>query len=246
MRYATKTADDQVGRIIKALKDSGELDSTLVVLTADHGSVAAAPGHWHGDFEPENDYGYYNWYYGDAENDDPYDRPQAALQPLIDTGKIGLSYSDSMLSVWLNDQSPATVAQVAAVMKKLPDVTAVWRRDGNHFLRVTRVRHDRMTKGESKWFDRRAQALVDTEAADYGPDLIATLPDNTTYSVLGDHGGIQRASQRIPIVFAGADLSGKDIDAEVKSVDIMPTILKAMGIKPTYPMDGKAYALPRR
>ena len=51
--------------------------------------------------------------------------------------------------------------------------------------------------------------------------------------------------QQIPIVFAGANLSAKDLRAEVTSVDIMPTILRAMGIKPTYAMDGTAYTLPR-
>jgi hypothetical protein len=99
--------------------------------------------------------------------------------------------------------------------------------------------------GERSWFERRAQELVDTQAAPYGPDLIATLPDNTTYSVLGDHGGIQRAAQRIPIVFTGANLSSEDLQPAVRSVDIMPTILKAMGIAPTYAMDGTAYILPR-
>ena len=89
------------------------------------------------------------------------------------------------------------------------------------------------TKAERQWFDKHAQELVDTQAAPYGPDLIATLPDNTTYSVAGDHGGIQRAAQEIPIVFAGAGLSDKDVKAPVRSVDIMPTILKAMGITPT-------------
>ena len=246
MKFAAATADAQVGRIMDALEESGELDSTLVVLTADHGSVAAAKGHWHGDFEPVNDYGYYNWYYGDPENDVPYDQPQEALQPLIDTDNVGLSYSDSSLNVWLKDQSPAAVAEAAGIMRTLPDVTAVWRRGGDHFDRVTPVRWDRMTSGaEKSWFARKAQELVDTQAAAYGPDLVATLPDDTTYSVLGDHGGIQRASQQIPIVFAGANLSGKDLHAEVRSVDIMPTILKAMGITPTYAMDGTAYALPR-
>jgi len=247
MAYATATADAQVGRIIQALEDSGELDSTLVVLTADHGSVAAAEGHWHGDFEPVNDYGYYNWYYGDPENDVAYDQPQAALQPLVDTGKVGFSYSDSSLNVWLNDQSPAAVKQVAAVMKGLPDVTAVWRRHGDHFDRVTPVRWDRMgSRGEKAWFARKARELVNTQAADYGPDLVATLPDNTTYSVLGDHGGIQRSTQQIPIVFAGAGLSSRDLKAEVNSIDIMPTILRTLGISPTYRMDGKAYQLPTR
>lgn len=110
MQYATETADAQVGRIMDALKASGELDNSLVVLTADHGSVAAADGHFHGDFEPENDYGYYNWYYGSPLNDVPYLRPQGALLPLINgtddgTGatNIGFSYSDSSLNVWLKN-----------------------------------------------------------------------------------------------------------------------------------------------
>ena len=253
MEHATETADAQVGRIIQALADSGELDNTLVVLTADHGSVAADEGHFHGDFEPENDYGYYNWYYGSPANDAPYLRPQDALLPLVEgtddgTGatNVGLSYSDSSLNVWLKDQSPAAVAEAAAIMEDLPDVTAVWQRDGDHYVRVTSVRWDRMHGAEKLWFARKAQELVDTQAAAYGPDLVATLPDDTTYSVLGDHGGIQRTSQQIPIVFAGANTSHHDLRAEVRSVDIMPTILRAMGITPTSAMDGVAFELPTR
>jgi hypothetical protein len=246
MKYATATADAQIGRIMAALEESGELDDTLVVLTADHGSVAAAKGHWHGEFEPENDYGYYNWYYGDPENDIFYNRPQDALKPLIVTNNVGLSYSDSSLNVWLKDRKPSLVTEAAGIMRTLPDVTAVWRRKGDHYVRVSPVRWGRMSPGgERTWFQRKAQELVDTQAAPYGPDLVATLPDDTTYSVLGDHGGIQRTSQRIPIVFAGANLSGDDVREPVRSVDIMPTILKAMGITPTYPMDGTAYRLPK-
>ncbi|MFD1947362.1 alkaline phosphatase family protein [Nocardioides aestuarii] len=246
MEFATATADAQVGRIMDALEESGQLDSTLVVLTADHGSVAADEGHWHGDFEPENDYGFFNWYYGDPENDIFYNRPQEALQPLVDTGNVGFSYSDSSLNVWLTDQSPAATREAAAVMRTLPDVTAVWHRNGDHFDRVTPVRWKLMrSPGEKAWFSRKAQELVDTQAADYGPDLVATLRDDTTYSVLGDHGGIQRSTQQIPIVFAGGGLSSKDLRAEVRSIDIMPTVLRTLGIEPTYDMDGKAYWLPR-
>ena len=154
MQYATATADAQVGRIMDALEDSGELDSTLVVLTADHGSVAAADGHLHGDFEPMNDYGFFNWYYGDP-------RERRLLQPAaggpaaarIDTGNVGLSYSDSSLNVWLKDQSAATVDEAAAIMEDLPDVTAVWRRDGDHYDRVSPdpVGPDALG-GEKAWF----------------------------------------------------------------------------------------------
>jgi predicted AlkP superfamily pyrophosphatase or phosphodiesterase len=241
---AAATADEQVGKIMAELDELGELDNTLVVLTADHGSVSGV--HFYGKQVATRDYGFFNWYYGNAENDPvTYDQPQDALLPLIGTGKVGLSYNDSMLSEWLNDQSRSAVNATAAVMKDLPGVTAVWRRNGSRYQLASPVRWDLMTtKAERDWFSAHAQELVDTQAAPYGPDLIATLPDNTTYSVAGDHGGIQRAAQLIPIVFAGAGLPSTDITAPVRSVDIMPTILKAMGIAPTFPMDGIAYRLP--
>ena len=246
MAAATAEADRQVGKLMAELKARGELDNTLVVLTADHGSVAGKQ--FYGKQVATKDYGYYNWYYGNVENDlVTYDKPQDALLPLVNTGNVGLSYSDSMLRVWLKDQSPVKVDQAAAVMQSLPAVTAVWRRNGDHYDRVSPVRWDRMRSGgERHWFSDKAQELVDTEAAVYGPDLIATLPDDTTYSVAGDHGGIQRAAQQIPIVFAGAGLSSKDLRSEVRSVDIMPMILRAMGIAPTFPMDGVAYELPTK
>jgi predicted AlkP superfamily pyrophosphatase or phosphodiesterase len=242
---AAATADAQVGKIMAELKARGELDNTLVVLTADHGSVAGK--HFYGKDVATRDYGYNNWYYGDAENADPYTLPQDALLPLVATNNVGLSYSDSMLRVWLEDQSASSVAAAVAAYRGMPAVTAVWRRDGDHYTRVTPVRWDLMKSGgERRWFRKHAQELVDTEAAVYGPDVIATLPDDTTYSIHGDHGGIQRASQQIPIVFAGAGLSGKDLQGPVRSVDILPTILQAMGITPTHSMDGIAYTLPTK
>ena len=48
MDAATATADEQVGRIMAELEAQGELDNTLVVLTADHGSVAGRQ-HFHGE-----------------------------------------------------------------------------------------------------------------------------------------------------------------------------------------------------
>jgi predicted AlkP superfamily pyrophosphatase or phosphodiesterase len=256
LAFAAATADTQVGRIMDALEQSGELDNTLVVLTADHGSVSVktppdgtvTDPNFHGTVCTSGppDCGLFNWYYGDAENDSTtYNQPQAALQPLIATGNIGLSYTDSMLSEWLTKQTGAKVDQAAAIMKDLPGVTAVWRRNGNSYTRVSPVKWDLMTsQAERDWFTAHAQELVDTQAAPYGPDLVATLPDDTTYSVAGDHGGIQRAAQQIPIVFAGAGLSSTDITGPVRSVDIMPTILKAMGITPTFKMDGIGYRLP--
>ena len=111
---------------------------------------------------PTRDYGYYNWYYGDAENDlVTYNQPQDALLPLVNTGNVGLSYSDSMLRVWLKDQSPAKVNEAAAAMQSMAAVTAVWRRHGDHYDRVSPVRWDRMKH-------RRRAGLVRRQGAGAG------------------------------------------------------------------------------
>ncbi len=42
-----------------------------------------------------------------------------------------------------------------------------------------------------------------------------------------------------------AGVGSKDLSGGVRSVDIMPTILKTMGIKPMHKLDGRAYELPK-
>jgi arylsulfatase A-like enzyme len=71
------------------------------------------------------------------------------------------------------------------------------------------------------------------------------VADNTTYSVAGDHGGIQRATQQIPIIFAGGGVSRTDLREPIRSVDIMPTVLRHLGIPVSHPMDGIGYELPQ-
>lgn len=243
MENATAVADAQIAKIMDHLEASGELDNTLVVLTADHGSV---PGrHFHGINDGTINGGFTNWYYGEGANG-TYLKPQPALQPLVDTGNLAQGYSDSQLAYWLKDTSPVKVKEAAAIVRRMPDVSAVWIRHGDHYDRFGKAFRDRMTKAEWAWFQRWAKRLVDTAAAPTGPDIIGTLVDDTTYSVAGDHGGIQRRTQQIPIVFAGAGLGPRDIGAPVRSVDIMPTLLAELGLEPTSDLDGKAYDLRRR
>jgi len=242
LKASAEVADEQVGKIVGYLRSSGQLDDTIVVLTADHGSV---PGrHFHG--VDAAGQGYYNWYYGTMQNDE-YKKPQKALQPLVATGNLAMSYSDSMVRAWLKRRSPAKLKEAVGVMAGMPGVSAVWVRHGRHFDRASPVRWGRMpSRGERQWFKAKAQELLDTTAAKYGADVIATLVDDTTYSVAGDHGGIQRRSQQIPIVFAGGGVGSRDLTGGVRSVDIMPTVLRAMQIRPTHRLDGRAYALPTR
>ena len=239
---ALKVADQQVGRVLDDLRSTGRLDDTLVVVTSDHGII---PGRrFHGVDDGSEDRGFLNWYYG-SSNTSEYLDPQPALRPLVATGNVGLTYSDTMVRAWLKSRTPADKAQAARIMSRLPDSSATWVRVGGRFELASKVRYDRMGPGEARWFRRNAQELLNTAAAPSGADVVTTLIRNTTYSVAADHGGIQRNVQRIPIIFAGDSLSGRDLQARVRSVDIMPTILRAMGIEETHPTDGRAYRLPR-
>lgn len=242
MDNATAVADAQIGKIMSYLESSGQLDNTVVVLTADHGSV---PGrNFHGINDGTINGGFTNWYYGVGANG-TYNKPQPAIQPLVDTGNLAQSYNDTQLAFWLKDNSRAKAREAARIVREMPDVSAVWVRHRNHYDQFGRAFNDRMTRAERQWFHRWAKRLVNTAASSSGPDIIGTLIDDTAYSVAGDHGGIQRRNQQIPIVFAGAGLGSRDISAPVRSVDIMPTLLRELGLTPTSPLDGKAYNLRR-
>jgi len=51
--------------------------------------------------------------------------------------------------------------------------------------------------------------------------------------------------QEIPIVFAGAGVGPRDSRVPLRSVDILPTVLRAMGIRAQPGLDGHAVSLPK-
>ncbi len=238
--YIAKVADRQVGRVVGQLRRLGQLDETLIVLTTDHGGSPSR--HFHGVNGPDR--GNYNWYYGTAANDEYLD-PSPSLQPLLDTGNVEFSYQDSAIRTWLKDRSLAAKREAAEVVSGMPSVIAAYYRTGDHYT-LHQADRDEMTWLEFQWWRKHGQELVDTEAASYGPDVIGLLRNNASYGVAGDHGGHQRPVQRIPIAFWAQGLkAGSTPHAAMRSVDIMPTVLRAMGIQRTSPVDGVARRLPR-
>jgi arylsulfatase A-like enzyme len=231
--------------------DAADGGETLVVLTADHGAT------WGEDF-----YGTTgpvgisnsNWYYApvgvfDAGSAGPfvppsdplYNLPSPALQPLIDTGNVQFSYQSTAVETWLIDHSVVEKREGADAMLELPGVIASYWHDGGRY----RLFGTNATTGPEKaWWKQHGQELVDTMAASNGPDLIGLLHDRVSYGVLGDHGGAQRAVQRVPMVFWSPSLAFEnDTGAPFKTIDVLPTILDLMGIPETAPMDGIARPL---
>jgi arylsulfatase A-like enzyme len=250
MAAATKVADEQVGRIINSLRDSGQLSQTLVVVTADHGMNAGGMN-FLGDTRdaaagfPNDSRGFYNWYYADTPPGlVDYLDPSAWVAPLVATGNIGISYQDSAIRIWLKDQSDAKVTEATNIVSGMSGVLATYRRQGEHYQLVWNRPPEQLTSAEWSWFQLHGQEIVDTSAARYGADVIGLLRDHTVAGVVGDHGGAQFAAQNIPIVFYGAGTTTLDSAAPMRSVDIMPTVLRALGIPLTQPTDGVGYPLP--
>jgi hypothetical protein len=101
-----------------------------------------------------------------------------------------------------------------------------------------------ITLDELVYWLAHGQEIVDTMAAPYAADVVGLLRNDTSYGVAGDHGGAQRPVQEIPIVFAGAGVGSRDRRYPLRSVDILPTILRKMGIKRQPGLDGHAVRLP--
>jgi hypothetical protein len=247
LEAAAHVADEQVGRIVGQLRDSGQLKDTLVVVTADHGQLPARTFLGETADRPDgfaaDPRSSYNWYYANTPVLDYLD-PSAWIKPLVDTGNVGISFQDSAIRVWLKDNAPARRTEAAAIVSKMPGVLATYYRDGDHFQLVSALPKKQLTASEFSWWSRNGQQIVDSSAAPYGADVIGLLRDNTTAGAAGDHGGAQYDAQNIPVIFYGAGTTATDSTAAIRSVDVMPTILKAMGIQPTAATDGRALVLP--
>jgi Type I phosphodiesterase / nucleotide pyrophosphatase len=253
--FIAKNADAQVGRIVDALEAKGLLDETLIVITADHAAQTGRP--FHGVLAPgvtnplcappstgiRSDC---NWYFG-SDSDEIYRDPSPAVAQLRDAlgGNLAFSYQDTQVATWLNNTAPGKKHQAAAAVLDMPDVVASYEinaAQNDYRLFGTNP----MTSAERSWFLRHAEELVDTMAASNAPDVVGITATDVTYGVMGDHGGAQQLVQRIPMVFYGAGVGSRDSNQEIRLVDVMPTILTAMGIQyDATSLDGEAVALSR-
>jgi len=239
VQYNAENADLQLGRMLDKLEELGELDDTLIVLTADHGATYGT--NFYGKTAQGSGSSDTNWYYGPDSKPTIYNNPSPALKPLIDTGNVQFSYQSTSIQTWLKDASSSKRAKALKVMKKLPGVIATYWRQGSRYVLNDK---NAMTPSDKSWWKATAQGIVDNMADSNGPDLVALLANEVSYGAYGDHGGASEPVQRVPMVFWSSSMaSGNDTGAAFKTPDVMPTILQALGIEQTHPTDGKARSL---
>jgi hypothetical protein len=264
--FIAKNADEQVGRLVDALKARGLLDETLIVITADHAAQTGDPFFGRLDTFPlgvpdsnlcdpatgsnglRSDC---NWYYG-QDADERYLDPSPAiarfrdaLAPAGGVTNLRFSYQDGHVGAWLNDNSLAKKRQAADAALDLPGVIASYHlNDAQNDYRL--FGKNRMSRTERRWFDKHGEQLVDTMAAPYGPDVVALLETDVTYGVIGDHGGHTRLIQNIPMIFYGPGVGSRDSKRAIRLVDVLPTVLETMGIDyDEHDLDGEAVELSR-
>jgi hypothetical protein len=251
--FVAKNADAQVGRIVNALKAQGILDDTLIVITADHAAQTGRP--FFGNLDPvvgptcggiRSDC---NWYFGkETTESESYLEPSPAVAELRDRlgGNLAFSYEDTQVAAYLNDTSLAKKQEAAEAVLDMPGMLASYYINGaqNDYIRFGA---NRMTGQERKWFNEHADELVDTMANNSAPDVVGITRTDVTYGVKGDHGGSQEIVQNIPMVFYGPGVDKKDSRRTFRQVDILPTVLTAMGIdySPSG-LDGEAVSLSKK
>jgi arylsulfatase A-like enzyme len=252
VKCAAENADRQLGKLLAEVKqvDKQKGGKTLVVLTADHGATYGQ--HFYG--KRTAGAGDSNWYYAPpdlgvydagseagAPDTETYSDPSNPIKRLNADGNVQFSYQSTAIESWLINHSTAKKQAGAANMLKLPGVIASYWRQGDHFvLHGTRS----MTDSERAWWKAHAQQIVDSMAAPNGPDVIGLEHDRSSYGVFGDHGGAQQTVQRVPMVFWAPGMKADPTGRSFQTPDVMPTVLKAMGIHQTSPTDGQARWLP--
>ena len=256
MPFVAKNADAQVGKIVDALREKGQLDETLIVITADHAAQTGnpffgvlAPGVTNPRCTPPSTgiRSDCNWYFG-QDADEVYLDPSPAVAALRDrlAGNLAFSYQDTQIAAFLNDRSLAKKREAAEAVLDMPGVMASYyiNTAQNNY---TRFGTNRMTGDERKWFMEHADQLVDTMANNSAPDVVGITGTDVTYGVIGDHGGSQELVQNIPMVFYGPGVSQRDSRREFRHVDVLPTILETMGVDyDPGDLDGEAATLSKK
>ena len=252
VRCAAENADVQLGKLLAKVDqvDAKRGGKTLVVLTADHGATYAA--NFYGKTDPLSSDS--NWYFAPADrgvydagslgalDTDTYSHPSPAVSDILNAdGNLQFSYQSTAIESWLIDRSEPKLLDGAQNMLNMPGVTASYIHRGDHYdLFGT---NGDMTPSELAWWTAHGQEIVDSMAAPDGPDVIGLEHDRTGYGVYGDHGGAQESVQRVPMVFWLPGMKPGSTSESFRTTDITPTILQAMGISPTTPMDGTGHAL---
>jgi Type I phosphodiesterase / nucleotide pyrophosphatase len=194
--------DASVGDIVNALKDKGIYDDTLLIITAKHGDSPIDP----------------NRYVADGAN-----TPATLLGPAIPFS-----------------ESPLNSTGIGATED---DVSVLWLNKGASVdAAVTLLEANAGALGLGQIYYGPSLAL-NYGVGGLGPGLDPRTPDiivapnvGVTYSgsttMIGDHGGFAHDDTNVMLLVANPHFTAQTVFAETTTMEVAPTILKALGLDP--------------
>jgi hypothetical protein len=206
--------DRQLARLVDAYQQAGIYDQTLFVVTSDHGMSANL-----------------------------HTIDETPLEPIV--ARYGMKRSASRLEFYVDDPSQAGEAAARIAKLKLQGLHAVYHKekDGERGFRYVPAPGGTVEAD----LDACYRYLTSTFASPQSPDLVCFPAENWNIKEAssyfkGDHGTATWENQHIPLVLAGPGIRrGVTSSAPARLVDIAPTIVAAMGLKPQK-MDGVVLA----
>ena len=105
MPFIAKNADDQLGRILDKLRELGQLDDTLIVLTADHGAEAATNGYFGNDVARRREPQLVRGHVAPRHPGDVHDAGSGGAPAAHGHRNVDFSYQSTAIETWLKDFS---------------------------------------------------------------------------------------------------------------------------------------------
>jgi hypothetical protein len=197
-----KFVDASIGQIVNALKDRGIYDDTLVIVTAKHGESPIDP----------------NSYVADGSKT-PATLLGSAIpfseSPLNSTG-IGAT-EDDVSVLWL--KKGASVDAAVELLEK----------------NAAAIGLGQIYYGPTVALNYNAGGLEPGEDP-RSPDIIVTPNVGVTYSgsttMIGDHGGFAHDDTNVMLLVSQAHLKPQTVSAQTTTMQVAPTIVKALGVDP--------------
>jgi Type I phosphodiesterase / nucleotide pyrophosphatase len=195
--------DASIGDIVSALRGAGIYEDTLVIITAKHGESPIDP----------------SLYVADGTNT-PATLLGTAIpfseSPLNSTG-IGAT-EDDVSVLWLDPGASVT----SAVQLLESNAAAIGL--GEIYYGPT-VALNYNVGGLQPGQDPRTPDIIVT------PNVGVTYSSSTT--MIGDHGGFAHDDTNVVMLIANPSISSRTVSAPVTTMQIAPTIIKALGLDPT-------------
>ncbi len=195
--------DDAIGSFVDELKDHGKYESTLIIITAKHGQSPIDP----------------NLYFpipGKTMNGKAPSDLLASLLPANQVNGVGPTEDDVSL-LWLTD--PTTLSSAVATLEA-----------------------NRSTAGIGQIFFGPSLALnydvpgLPPNGDPRTPDIIVTPNVGVTYTgsnkKLEEHGGFSHDDTNVMLLLSNPAFRPHTVYAEVGTLQVAPTILKALGLDP--------------